>query len=32
MAQHAVETTPQAFIAGNRIGGLDELRRYFEED
>lgn len=30
--QHHVDTTPQTFIDGNRIGGLDELRRYFEED
>jgi glutaredoxin len=29
--EHGVDTTPQAFIDGNRIGGLDELRRYFEE-
>lgn len=30
--RHKVDTTPQTFIEGNRIGGLDELRRYFEED
>lgn len=30
--KHHVDTTPQTFIDGNRIGGLDELRRYFEED
>lgn len=30
--QHKVDTTPQTFIGGNRIGGYDELRRYFEED
>ena len=30
--QHKVDTTPQTFIDGNRIGGYDELRRYFEED
>jgi glutaredoxin len=28
-AEHGVETTPQAFIDGRRIGGYDELRRYF---
>ncbi|MDQ3143283.1 MAG: glutaredoxin [Pseudomonadota bacterium] len=28
-AQHRVETTPQTFIDGKRIGGYDELRRYF---
>jgi glutaredoxin len=26
---HRVETTPQTFIDGNRIGGYDDLRRYF---
>lgn len=30
--KHNVDTTPQTFIDGNRIGGFDELRRYFEED
>lgn len=30
--QHHVDTTPQTFIGGNRIGGFDELQRYFEED
>jgi len=29
--EHAVETTPQVFIAGDRIGGYDDLRRYFGE-
>ena len=28
-AQHNVKTTPQAFINGERIGGYDDLRRYF---
>jgi glutaredoxin len=28
-AQHGVKTTPQAFIDGERIGGYDDLRRYF---
>lgn len=27
-AQHGVETTPQVFIDGKRIGGHDDLRRY----
>ncbi|AWL12302.1 hypothetical protein HMF8227_01829 [Saliniradius amylolyticus] len=27
--KHDVETTPQAFIDGKRIGGYDELRDYF---
>jgi glutaredoxin len=26
---HKVETTPQTFINGERIGGYDDLRRYF---
>lgn len=26
---HNVETTPQAFIAGERVGGYDALKRYF---
>jgi glutaredoxin len=26
---HDVKTTPQTYIAGNRIGGYDDLRRYF---
>jgi len=29
MAEHKVKTTPQAFIGGKRIGGYDDLRRYF---
>jgi glutaredoxin len=28
-AKHDVETTPQVFIEGKRIGGYDELRKYF---
>jgi glutaredoxin len=28
-AQHDVKTTPQVFIGGQRIGGYDDLRRYF---
>lgn len=28
-AEHGVKTTPQTFIAGQRIGGYDDLRRYF---
>lgn len=28
-AKHAVGTTPQAFIDGKRIGGYDDLRRFF---
>jgi glutaredoxin len=28
-AQHGVKTTPQTFIGGERIGGYDDLRRYF---
>jgi glutaredoxin len=27
-AQHGVATTPQAFVAGARIGGYDDLRRF----
>ena len=27
--EHGVQTTPQTFIAGNRIGGYDDLRRFF---
>ena len=27
-AEHGVPTTPQTFIAGKRIGGYDDLRRY----
>ncbi|MBA2779112.1 glutaredoxin family protein [Billgrantia kenyensis] len=28
--EHGVDTTPQAFIDGRRIGGYDELREYFD--
>ena len=28
-AEHDVKTTPQVFIGGKRIGGYDDLRRYF---
>ncbi|MBN8846586.1 MULTISPECIES: glutaredoxin family protein [unclassified Sphingomonas] len=28
-AQHEVKTTPQAFIDGARVGGYDDLRRFF---
>lgn len=28
-AQHEVQTTPQTFIDGKRIGGYDDLRKYF---
>jgi glutaredoxin len=27
--EHGVKTTPQTFIGGERIGGYDDLRRYF---
>ncbi|HEY0131692.1 MAG TPA: glutaredoxin, partial [Allosphingosinicella sp.] len=27
-AEHGVATTPQIFIAGRRIGGYDDLRRF----
>lgn len=32
MAAHGVKTTPQSFIAGQRIGGYDDLRRFFGLD
>ena len=28
-AEHGVKTTPQVFIGGERIGGYDDLRRFF---
>lgn len=31
-AKHDVETTPQTFIGGERIGGYDDLRVYFGKD
>ena len=30
-AKHDVKTTPQTFIGGERIGGYDDLRRYFDK-
>lgn len=32
MDEHGVETTPQTFIEGERIGGYDDLRVYFDLD
>lgn len=32
MAKHDVDTTPQTFIDGKRIGGHDDLRRHFGKD
>jgi len=31
MASQHVDTTPQTFIDGSRVGGYDELRRYFHQ-
>jgi glutaredoxin len=31
MAEHGVDTTPQTFIGGERIGGYDDLREHFGE-
>ncbi|WP_375173554.1 MauE/DoxX family redox-associated membrane protein [Pseudooceanicola sp.] len=31
MERHEVDTTPQTFIEGERIGGYDALRAYFDE-
>jgi glutaredoxin len=31
-AEHEVGTTPQIFIAGERIGGSDELERFLSAD
>lgn len=28
-AEHGVKTTPQTFIGGERVGGFDDLRRFF---
>jgi len=28
-AEHGVQTTPQTFIGGRRVGGYDDLRRFF---
>lgn len=30
-AEHGVATTPQVFIAGERIGGSDDLERYLAQ-
>ncbi len=32
MEEHGVQTTPQSFIGGERIGGYDDLRVYFDLD
>lgn len=32
MHEHDVETTPQAFVGGERIGGYDDLRVHFGTD
>jgi glutaredoxin len=32
MAEHGVKTTPQTFIGGERIGGYDDLLRYFGKE
>lgn len=31
-AEHGVKTTPQTFINGERIGGYDDLRRFFGKE
>jgi glutaredoxin len=31
MKEHGVDTTPQVFIDGERIGGSDELEQYLRE-
>jgi glutaredoxin len=31
-AKHDVDTTPQTFIAGERIGGYEDLREYFGQE
>lgn len=31
-AKHNVETTPQTFIAGKRVGGYDDLLRFFDKE
>ncbi|WP_237133484.1 MauE/DoxX family redox-associated membrane protein [Pseudohongiella sp. O18] len=31
-AEHDVDTTPQAFINGSRVGGYDELQTFFGKD
>lgn len=30
-AEHGVKTTPQVFIGGERVGGYDDLRRFFDK-
>jgi glutaredoxin len=30
--KHGIETTPQTFIRGERIGGYDDLKRFFGKD
>ena len=30
-AEHGVQTTPQVFISGERIGGSDDLERYLAD-
>ena len=30
--EHDVETTPQVFIGGERVGGYDDLREYFGQE
>jgi glutaredoxin len=30
--RHDVETTPQVFIDGKRVGGFEHLERHLEED
>ncbi len=30
-AEHGVQTTPQVFIGGERIGGSDDLERYLAD-
>ena len=32
MAEHGVETTPQTFVGGDRIGGYDDLREFFGKE
>lgn len=32
MEEHSVETTPQTFIDGERIGGYEDLREHFGQD
>lgn len=31
MASEHVKTTPQTFVGGKRVGGYDDLRRFFDE-